>query len=277
MATRGRDAHEKRMDNLFVAFILSIVEGLTEYLPVSSSGHLILASNLLGFVGEKADTFNVVIQLGAIMAVVVLYWERFWGLLQPKPYVRFAGMRGIFLLFLTCLPACILGLLLHSTIKHYLFTPTTVLMALVVGAIMMIVVERRKFRPTCVTLDEMTPKMALGIGCFQCLSLWPGFSRSASTIMGGMVLGARRKVAAEYSFIAAVPIMIAATGYDMLKSWHLFTAADIPFFAVGMVGAFVSALIAIKAFVALVGRVTLVPFAVYRLLLAPFIYYFMVN
>ena len=277
MATRGKDAHEKRMDNLFVAFILSIVEGLTEYLPVSSSGHLILASNLLGFVGEKADTCNVVIQLGAIMAVVVLYWERFWGLLQPKPYVRFAGMRGIFLLFLTCLPACIMGLLLHSTIKHYLFTPTTVLMALVVGAIMMIVVERRKFRPTCVTLDEMTPKMALGIGCFQCLSLWPGFSRSASTIMGGMILGARRNVAAEYSFIAAVPIMIAATGYDMLKSWHLFTAADIPFFAVGMVGAFVSALIAIKAFVALVGRVTLVPFAIYRLLLAPFIYYFMVN
>ena len=185
-------------------------------------------------------------------------------------------MRGIILLILTCLPACIVGLLLHSTIKKYLFTPTTVLLALVAGAIMMIVVERRKYRPSCVTLDEMTPRLALGIGLFQCLSLWPGFSRSASTIMGGMLLGAKRNVAAEYSFIAAVPIMIAATGYDMLKSWHLFTAADIPFFAVGMVGAFLSALIAIKAFVALVGRITLVPFAVYRLVLAPFVFYFMV-
>ncbi len=266
----------ENMDNLFVALILSIVEGLTEYLPVSSSGHLILVSDLLNFVGEKAATFNVVIQLGAIMAVVVLYWERFWGLLRPQPYVRFAGMRGIVLLVLTCLPACIVGLLLHSTIKKYLFTPTTVLLALVAGAVMMIVVERRKYRPSCVTLDEMTPRLALGIGLFQCLSLWPGFSRSASTIMGGMLLGAKRNVAAEYSFIAAVPIMIVATGYDMLKSWHLFTAADIPFFAVGMVGAFLSALIAIKAFVALVGRITLVPFAVYRLVLAPFVFYFMV-
>ena len=271
-----KGAHGENMDNLFVALILSIVEGLTEYLPVSSSGHLILASDLLNFVGEKAATFNVVIQLGAIMAVVVLYWERFWGLLRPQPYVRFAGMRGIVLLILTCLPACIVGLLLHSTIKKCLFTPTTVLLALVAGAIMMIVVERRKYRPSCVTLDEMTPRLALGIGLFQCLSLWPGFSRSASTIMGGMLLGAKRNVAAEYSFIAAVPIMIAATGYDMLKSWHLCTAADIPFFAVGMVGAFLSALLAIKAFVALVGRITLVPFAIYRLVLAPFVFYFMV-
>ena len=111
-----KGAHGENMDNLFVALILSIVEGLTEYLPVSSSGHLILASDLLNFVGEKAATFNVVIQLGAIMAVVVLYWERFWGLLRPQPYVRFAGMRGIILLILTCLPACIVGLLLHSTI-----------------------------------------------------------------------------------------------------------------------------------------------------------------
>ena len=263
------------MDNLWVAFILSIVEGLTEYLPVSSSGHLVLVGDLLNFSGEKAATFQVVIQLGAIMAVVVLYWGRFWGLLRPQQGVSFAGLRGIWMLFLTCVPACVLGLLLHSQIKS-LFTPSMVLIPFVIGALLMIFVERRQFHPRYETPDDMTPGLAFGIGCFQCLALFPGFSRSAATIMGGMILGARRPLAAEYSFIAAVPIMVAATGFDLLKSLHLFTAADIPFFAVGMIGSFISALIAVKAFVRLVGHMTLVPFAVYRLLLAPFIWYFMV-
>ncbi len=265
------------MDNRLTALILSIVEGLTEFLPVSSSGHLILVGELLNFVGERAATFEVVIQLGAIMAVVVLYWKRFWGLVRPRPYVRFAGMRGIWLLFLTSLPASVMGLLFHSMIKEYLFRPATVLVALVAGAVCMILVERRKRRPTCISLDDMTPRLALGIGCFQCLALWPGFSRSASTIMGGMLLGAKRSLATEYSFIAAVPIMVAATGFDMLKSLSLFSVADIPFFAVGILGSFISALLAVKVFVALVGRMTLAPFAVYRLLIAPFIYYFMVH
>ena len=264
------------MESWHIAVILSIVEGLTEFLPVSSSGHLILAGELLGYVGEKAATFEVVIQLGAILAVVVLYWPRFWGLLRPQPYARFAGIRGIFLLMLTSLPACVLGLVAHSTIKAYLFTPATVCMALAVGAVCMILAERRKVRPVYITLDDMTPKLALGVGCFQCLALWPGFSRSAATIMGGMMLGAKRNLAAEYSFVAAVPIMVAATGYDLLKNWHLFTAADIPFFTIGIVGSFVAALAAVKIFVALVGRMTLVPFAVYRLVLAPLVYYFMV-
>ncbi len=265
------------MENWYTAVILSIVEGLTEFLPVSSSGHLILVGDLLGYVGDKAATFEVVIQLGAIMAVVVLYWKRFWGLLRPQPYARFAGVRGILLLLLTSFPACVVGLLAHSTIKTYLFTPATVLVALAVGAVCMIVVERRKMRPVYITLDDVTPKMALGVGLFQCLALWPGFSRSAATIMGGMLLGAKRSLAAEYSFVAAVPIMVAATGYDLLKNWNLFTSADIPFFAIGMIGSFLSALAAVKIFVALVGRMTLVPFAVYRLLLAPLVYYFMVH
>lgn len=264
------------MENLLTALILSVVEGLTEFLPVSSTGHLILAGDLLHFTGPRAATFEVVIQLGAIMAVVVLYWQRFKGLIWPRPYVRFAGSRGIWLLVLTTLPACVFGLLLHSLIKEYLFNTTSVLIALVVGAICMLLVDWKPKRPVCVSLDELTPKMALGIGFFQCLALWPGFSRSASTIMGGILLGARRGVAAEYSFIAAVPIMLAATGYDLLKNWSLFTSADIPFFSVGMIGAFVSALIAVKVFVALLARVTLAPFAIYRLLLAPFVYFFVI-
>ena len=265
------------MDSWLTAVILSIVEGLTEFLPVSSSGHLILAGDLLGFSGEKAATFQVVIQLGAIMAVVVLYWGRFWSLLKPTPGAAFSGLRGIGLLLLTSLPACVLGLLLHSAIKH-LFTPLSVLCALATGAVIMIVVEKLPRRTErYATLDEMTPRLALGIGCFQCLALWPGFSRSASTIMGGMLLGAKRSLAAEYSFIAAVPIMIAATGYDLLKSWHLLSTADVPFFAIGMIGSFLSALVAIKVFIALVSRMTLIPFAVYRLILAPLVYFFMVN
>ncbi|MEG2172781.1 MAG: undecaprenyl-diphosphate phosphatase [Desulfovibrionaceae bacterium] len=264
------------MENLFTALILSIVEGMTEFLPVSSSGHMILVGELLGYVGQKAATFEVVIQVGAIMAVVVLYWERFWGLVRPQPYARFAGVRGMVLLALTSMPACVVGLLAHDIIKAYLFTPASVMIALAVGAVCMIAVEKKNMRPVYITLDDMSMKTAFGIGCFQCLALWPGFSRSASTIMGGMLLGARRSLAAEYSFIAAVPIMFAATGYDLLKNLSLFTTADIPFFAVGLIGSFISALAAVKVFVALMGRMTLIPFAVYRLALAPLVYYFMV-
>ncbi len=281
------------MENWYIAIILSIVEGLTEFLPVSSTGHLILAGEMLDFSGEKAATFQVIIQLGAIMAVVVLYWPRFWGLVVP-PQIQhnnqhdravFAGFRGIWLLILTSIPACVMGLLLHSYIKMYLFTPMTVLMALVVGALFMIIVEKRALpllnvfqgnnAEKCHTLDDIGPKQAFGIGLFQCLALWPGFSRSASTIMGGMLLGVGRTLAAEYSFIAAVPIMVAATGYDLIKSWHILSVTDLPFFALGVIASFVAALLAIKVFVSLLSRFTLIPFAIYRLIMAPLVYYFM--
>ncbi|WP_432736397.1 undecaprenyl-diphosphate phosphatase [Maridesulfovibrio sp. FT414] len=262
------------MTSLFTAAILGIVEGLTEFLPVSSTGHLIITGHLLGFTGEKAASFEVAIQLGAILAVVVLYWARFWGLLFPVPGQLFSGFRGLYMLFLTSLPASLLGLLAHGFIKEHLFNPHTVAWALGVGAIMILIVERKEKNPHCLTIDEITPKLALGIGCFQCLALWPGFSRSAATIMGGMLLGAQRKVAAEYSFIAAVPIMFAATGYDMLKSYQLFSTADIPFLAVGFIVSFVSAWAAVKGFIYLLGKLTLRPFAYYRLALAPLVLFF---
>ncbi|NDV24690.1 undecaprenyl-diphosphate phosphatase [Desulfovibrio sp. JC022] len=262
------------MTSLFTAAILGVVEGLTEFLPVSSTGHLIITGHLLGFTGAKAASFEVAIQLGAILAVVVLYWSRFWGLVVPNPAQRFSGIRGLYLLFLTSLPASVLGLLAHDFIKLHLFNPYTVAWALGVGAIMILIVEKKDIRPNCYSLDEVTPKLALGIGCFQCLALWPGFSRSAATIMGGMLLGAKRKVAAEYSFIAAVPIMFAATGYDMLKSYQLFTMADMPFLAVGFVVSFLSAWAAVKGFIYLLGKLTLRPFAYYRLALAPLVLFF---
>ena len=174
--------------------------------------------------------------------------------------------------------AAAVGLLLHSYIKQ-LFTPFSVSLSLAVGGLLMLFVESycAKRPPKYSSIDEVTPKLALGIGLCQCMALWPGFSRSGSTIMGGMLLGEKRALAAEYSFVAAVPIMFAATGYDLLKTWSLFTVDDIPLFATGLFFAFLFGWLAIKTFIALVGRITLRPFAVYRLLLAPIVYFFMVN
>jgi undecaprenyl-diphosphatase len=262
------------MDNLWQALILGIVEGLTEFLPVSSTGHLIITGHLLGFTGEKAATFEVVIQLGAILAVAVLYRERFLGLLKHDPQKNFSGIRGLWLLFLTSVPASVIGLFAHGAIKEHLFTPSTVAWALGVGALAIIAVESVRRKARFSGLDELTPAIALGIGFFQAVSLWPGFSRAAATIMGGMLLGCERKLAAEYSFIAAVPIMIAATGFDMLKSMHLFSASDLPFLAVGFVVSYFAAWAAVKGFIGLLQRVTLRPFAYYRLVIAPLVLIF---
>jgi len=257
---------------------MGLVEGLTEFLPVSSTGHLILAGHLFGFTGPRAESFEIAIQLGAILSVVVLYRERFTGLLRSDPARNFSGARGVLLLFLTSLPALILGFLTHRAIKEHLFGPRTVALAFVVGALLMFAVEALAARRSRVRqvggLDSLNPGLALGIGCFQCLSLWPGFSRSGATIMGGMLLNVDRRTAAEYSFLAAVPVMCAAVGYDLLKSWRLFGSDDLAFLAVGFVVSFLSAIVAVKAFIGLVSRMTLRPFALYRLALAPLVWLF---
>ncbi|MFP4168056.1 MAG: undecaprenyl-diphosphate phosphatase [Desulfonatronovibrionaceae bacterium] len=259
------------MHVFIIAVIMGIVEGLTEFLPVSSTGHLIIVGHLLGFTGPQASTFEVVIQLGAILAVVVMYWPTFLGLIRPQEKRRFSGIYGLWLLFLTSLPASVLGLLTHSLIKDLLFNPVSVAWALGVGALAILVVERRKTPPKMASLDEIDSKTALYIGCFQCLALWPGFSRSAATIMGGMILGARRKLSAEYSFIAAVPIMIAASGFDLSGSWSEMTRTDFVTLVIGFVVSFASAWLAVKGFIALLSAATLRPFAWYRLALAPFV------
>lgn len=268
------------MESILTAILLGLVEGLTEFLPISSSGHLIIASDILGFSGSKAATFNVIIQVGAILAVLTLYCRRFLSLLYTDSKHAFSGLRGILLLVLTTLPAAALGLLLHGFIKT-LFTPLTVAAALVCGALLMLVVENlltsRQNSLPVQNLDELTPLIAFGIGCFQCMALWPGFSRSASTIMGGMILGVRREISAEYSFLAAVPIIIGAAGYDLWKSISLFSTADIPFFLTGLICAFLSAIVAIRGFIAILGRYTLKVFAVYRIFLAIPVYYFMAS
>ncbi|MFP4516382.1 MAG: undecaprenyl-diphosphate phosphatase [Desulfovibrionales bacterium] len=260
--------------DILTPILLGLVEGLTEFLPVSSTGHLIIAGHLLDFTGPKAATFSVVIQLGAILAVVVLYWKRFWGLIRPDPTQRFSGRYGIFLLVLTSLPAALLGFIAYDSIRTYLFTPVTVAWALAAGAILIILVERYQKAGRFSTLDQLTPMLALGVGFFQCLSLWPGFSRSTATIIGGMILGADRKLAAEYSFIAAVPIMIAATGFDLISSWSFLAREDLLAIIIGFVVSFVAAMLAIKTFIKLLGMVTLRPFAYYRLAIAPLVLFF---
>ncbi len=267
------------MSELWIAVVMGIVEGLTEFLPVSSTGHLIIAGDLLKFTGDKASCFDVFIQLGAILAVLVLYWQRFVNLIPRANTEKsggFAGIHGIILLGLTTLPALVSGYLSHQIIKEYLFRPDTVALALAVGGIGILLAEKYKPKPRVLDLDQMGYVQALMVGCFQCLSLWPGMSRSASTIIGGLFSGLERKAATEYSFLAAVPVMIAATGYDLMKSWRLLEAQDFMFFAVGFVVSFVSAAIAIKTFIGLVQRWSLAPYAYYRILIAPVIYFVMV-
>ncbi len=249
------------------AILLGLVEGITEFLPISSTGHLILTAHLLGFTGEKANVFEVFIQLGAILAVVFLYSKRFKMLVVPDKDKKFSGIYGLYLLFLTSLPASLLGLGTHKLINKYLFNPNTVLWALGVGAIAIIAVEKISIKKRFHTLDDITPSLALGIGIFQCLALWPGFSRSGATIMGAMILGADRKLSAEYSFIAAVPIMFAACLFDLFKHLSLFSTQDLLILCVGFFSSFIFALIAIKLFIEFLKKHTLIPFGIYRILI----------
>ena len=266
------------MEIFAIAVALGVVEGLTEFLPVSSTGHLIIAGHLLGFVGEKAASFEVAIQLGAILSVVFLYWRRFLGLLPTgERSARFAhsslnGWSGILRIGLATLPALVVGFIARHAIKERLFTPSAVTGALFVGGIGILLAERfvRGRRKTSV--DSITMGQALGVGLFQVLALWPGTSRSAATIVGGMLLGLDRKGAAEFSFLIAVPIMCIATGYEMVKMRNLFAAQDFAEFGVGFVVAFVVALITVKAFVNFLGRGSLAPFAWYRIIIAPIFY-----
>jgi undecaprenyl-diphosphatase len=252
---------------VWLVILLGLVEGLTEFLPVSSTGHLILVSSAFSFTGDLADSFNVIVQLGAIFAVLGLYHQRFFSLLRPAVAPGFSGWRGIGFLGITSVPALVLGKLFHDTIKARLFGPETVAIGLAAGGIAILLLERRRHGEGR-DLDGLTWRVALGVGLVQCLALWPGVSRSAATILGGLMLGLNRRGATEYSFFAAMPVLGAAALYDIIKGWPLFTADSVPFFLLGLAVAFVSAWIAMKFLVRYVSNHSFAVFAWYRIVLA---------
>jgi undecaprenyl-diphosphatase len=254
---------------LATALLLGVVEGLTEFLPVSSTGHLILVSDLLGVNDEKGKVFDIVIQLGAILAVCWEYRARFTrafsGLASDPVQQRFATNLAV-----AFVPAAVMGLAFQSHIKAYLFNPVSVAVALIVGAGAIFLIERwyaRHGAPRVTAVDQMTWRDALKVGLAQCLSLIPGTSRSGATIMGGMVFGLSRQAATEFSFFLSVPIMFAATGYQVVKYRDLFSASDLAPFATGFVVSFVSALVAVRALIRYVAHHDFRAFAWYRIVL----------
>jgi undecaprenyl-diphosphatase len=266
-----------------IAIILGLVEGITEYLPISSTGHLILFNEALQFTGERAKNFDIVIQLGAILSVLVLYRERFLSLipdfreLRRNPRLSLApgiyGTAGLVKLALVSLPALVLAFLFGKQIKLHLFAPLPVAIALAVGAILILLVESSKLTQHQRQVEELTWQQSLVIGLVQCLALWPGMSRSASTIIGGMVVGLSRRSAAEFSFLAAVPILAIAAIHDLVEAVRVFSLEDLKLVAIGFVVSFVSALVSIKWFVGIVSRWSLRPFAYYRLGVAALVVY----
>jgi undecaprenyl-diphosphatase len=249
---------------LFHALILGIIEGLTEFLPVSSTGHLILAGQLLGFNDDKGKVFEIAIQFAAILAVVWEYRARLGHALVSVTSEP-ASQRLAINLFVAFLPAAVLGFLFLKQIKTYLFNPMVVATALIVGGVLILWAERRKHVVRAETIDEMTWRDALKVGFAQAVAMIPGTSRSGATIIGGLFFGLSRRTAAEFSFFLAIPTMFAATSYDVYKNWHLFSANDIGLFAVGGAASFISALLAVRGLIRFISRHDFTVFAWYRI------------
>lgn len=273
---------------LLKAIVLGIVEGLTEFAPVSSTGHMVIVDDMWLKSEEfltkyVANTFKVVIQLGSILAVLIVFRQRFIDLLglrrrnreQASESGGTAGRLKLSQVIVGLIPAGALGVLTENYIDEYLFSTVTVLIGLVLGAIFMILADLlRPKSPKVETVDQITYKQAFSVGLIQCLSLWPGFSRSGSTISGGVLLGMSHRAAADFTFIMAVPIMFGASLISLAKNWEYFTMDALPFFIAGFLSAFIVALLAIRFFLKLINRVKLIPFAIYRILLAAVIYLF---
>ncbi|MGE4431410.1 MAG: undecaprenyl-diphosphate phosphatase [Sphingobium sp.] len=245
--------------------LLGIVEGLTEFIPVSSTGHLVLAGALLGYHDEASKTFDIVIQLGAILAVVVVYWHRFLNVIKglvARDAGAWAFTRNIFLGFF---PSMVIGAIAYSAVRSMLEAPAIVAWALILGGIAILVIERISKKVTTESVEGMKWRTAIGIGVVQCLSLVPGVSRSGATIMGALLMGVERKTAAEFSFFVAVPTMVAASAYSLMKEGASLPPDQLGNIAIGFVVSFLVAMAVIKGFVAMVSRFGFGPFAWYRI------------
>ena len=246
------------------ALILGVVEGLTEFLPISSTGHQIIVADLLDFGGERAMAFNIIIQLGAILAVVWAFRRKILDVVTGLPTQRNA-QRFTLNLLIAFLPAVVLGVIFADLIHHYLFNPITVATALVVGGIIMLWAERREHEVHAESVDDITWKDALKVGFAQCLAMIPGTSRSGSTIIGGLLFGLSRKTATEFSFFLAMPTMVGAAVYSGYKYRDLFQPADLPVFAIGFVTSFIFAMIAVKGLLKFIASHSYAAFAWYRI------------
>lgn len=246
------------------ALILGIVEGLTEFLPISSTGHQIIVADLIDFGGERAMAFNIIIQLGAILAVVWEFRRKILDVVMGLPKQREA-QRFTLNLLIAFLPAVVLGVMFADLIHEYLFNPITVATALVIGGVVMLWAERREHVIRAESVDEMTWVDALKVGCAQCLAMIPGTSRSGSTIIGGLLFGLSRKTATEFSFFLAMPTMVGAAVYSGYKYQNLFQPADFPVFALGFVTSFVFAMIAVRGLLRFIASHSYAVFAWYRI------------
>jgi undecaprenyl-diphosphatase len=263
--------------NLFQVILQGILEGLTEFIPVSSTGHLILLASFLESHDDREKLFEVFIQLGAILAVALIYFDRLVSIIRDvlKDGLRGKGsVKGKTLSYdawdivIACIPPLIAGFFLYKYIKSLLFYPYPVACALIFGGVLLIVVEKIKQpSPPSDTIETVSRKQALMVGLFQCMSLWPGMSRSGSCIIGGRFWGLSRVLAAEFSFIVAIPIMTAAVAYDVYKSHSLLELGDWWYFLIGFVVSFVAGGLAVKGFISYLTKYSLVPFGVYRILL----------
>ena len=273
------------MADWLAAILLGLVEGLTEFIPVSSTGHLLLAKQALGLADEPWNTFIVMIQLGAILAVVAVYFVRLWKVLLGLPGKDPAARRFAISVLLAFLPSAVLGLLLHDFIKNVLFNTTIVCISLIVGGVALIVLERwsdagtmglrRRIKDGVVVLEQrdlaenamtLSWKTAIGVGLWQCLSIIPGVSRSGATIVGGLLLGVDKKAAAEFSFFLAIPTMVGAFALDFWESRDLITGDVAGLIAIGFVVSFISGLFVVRFLVDFVGRYGFAPFSIWRIL-----------
>jgi undecaprenyl-diphosphatase len=257
------------MPILLIALILGIVEGVTEFLPVSSTGHLILATELLGFDAEKWAAFNVIIQLGAILAIVVLYWRTFWAVIEGLIRKNATSWRFVRNILIAFLPSAVLGFILIKHIEALLGDPKVVAVAFILGGIAIIAIERLVKNTPVIGVAEMPVKTAVGVGIVQCLAMIPGVSRSGATIMGALSLGVERRTAAEFSFFLAIPTMVGATTLEFAKHHDEIMAGahGVGFgtVAVGFVVSFIVALVVVRAFVHYISRHGFAPFAWYRI------------
>jgi undecaprenyl-diphosphatase len=255
---------------LLIAIILGIVEGVTEFLPVSSTGHLILATELLGFDAEKWAAFNVIIQLGAILAIVVLYWRTFWAVLEGLFRGNAMSWRFVRNVLIGFMPSAILGFLLINQIELLLGNAMIVAVTLILGGIAILIIERMVKETPIVGVAEMPLKTVIGVGLIQCISMIPGVSRSGATIMGGLALGVERRTAAEFSFFLAIPTMVGATTLELVKHHDTLLAGasgvGMGTVAVGFIVSFIVAIVVVKGFVHYISRYGFGPFAWYRII-----------